>query len=183
MSDSLLSGGQASMRGRYLNGGLVAASLIAAAFAVSVWRTSAREYELAAQDLPQCAHMIREMHALANQPRIASLALESPQEILERVAEAQAAADMPPESLISVAPSVPTRIASSDYQQRSTSLVLQSLPLAKLATFIRALDANQDGMLVRDLSLTPADTDASVATELWNARLTLTQLIYSPKSD
>lgn len=172
-------------RGILLYGALVVASALLAMVAVGELTAANAEYAGAQGDLAECARMVGDIERLNRQPRVASLDVESPQQTIERVAEAQRLAALPADSLLSVSPAAPIRREATDFQQRNTELVLQNVELEKLANFVSVLEDNDDGLFLRDVALTPSIStaaDASKSSEQWSARLTLTQLIYSPKS-
>lgn len=74
------------------------------------------------------------------------------------------------------------RLGNTDYKQRQTQVRIDGIELGRLSGFQSALN-EREGLYLRDLILTPGEgTNASIATEVWDARLTLTQLIYSPTS-
>jgi hypothetical protein len=165
---------------------LLGLSLSVLGFSLSHWLTAHRELNAAADDLELCQRLTLDIHALRNQPRIASLEVESPQQTIERVTSAQIQSQLASDSLASVAPALPTRFGTTAYQTRNTELVLQRVSLAQLHQFAAAMNDNDQGLVVRELSMTPEQTggsDASNSLEWWNVRLVLTQLIYSPTSN
>ncbi len=176
---------QPRQREVWLIGGMALASLALAIVAAGELLSANRQFESTAADLQNCERMVGEMQTLKNRPRIASLDIESPQQTIDRVLAAQQLSTIATDSLVSVSPTAPMRLGNTDYQQRLTELVFSSVPLDKLASFTRAIDENEDGLLVSQLTLTPtpnASINASNPAETWGARLTLTQLIYSPTS-
>jgi hypothetical protein len=165
---------------------LLCLSMIVLGFSLSHWVTINREWISAADDLELCQRLTRDIHGLQNQPRIASLEVESPQQTIERVTAAQVQSQLASDSLASVSPALPTRFGTTAYQTRNTELILQHVTLAQLHQFAAAMNDNDQGLVVRELSMTPAPTeraDASNSVERWNVRLVLTQLIYSPTSN
>ncbi len=167
-------------------GSFIVVCFLFVTFAFNDWLTAERLLSNATRELSQASQMVQEIAVLKGRPRMASLAMESPQRTIERIAEAQRKWSLPPDSLTSVAPSAPTRIGNSDYQLRLTELQLRDVSLDSLASFASELTASQEGLLVRELSITPdrePDTIAGIGPELWQVRLVLTQLIYSPKSN
>ena len=133
--------------------------------------------------LQECQRMKTEIAQLSTQPRLASLAVDSPEKTIDRVTQSIFKASIDENALISVVPSEAVRIGSTDYQQRETELEFRKLTLLQLASFYNALQ-NEEGLYLSDLILSAEDasTSASSRTENWDMRLTLTQLIYSPTS-
>lgn len=161
---------------------------ITAVYSLQELSSANREYAASLGELEECELLTNEISRLSNNPRLASLDVDSPQQVIGRVSTAMQVADIPSSSLASVAPSAPTRVGSTQYQQRLTQLSFQNVSLAKLATFVIEVTKSNDGSYVRDIVLTNASRnstgtdDASNPTERWEARLILTQLIYSPTS-
>ena len=179
--------------GWYLPGLLLIASLLVLWLACGDWQASSRGLQAAQQNLAECQQMARKLSLLASSPRIATLELDSPQELIERVTDSLARAGVPESALVSVTPAAAVRVSQSNYQQRETELQVRDVSLAMLASFHDALGQGH-GLYLRDLRLQPAvrsavatgaaagAANASNVAENWDARLTLTQLIYSPKS-
>lgn len=168
-----------------LYAGLLAVSAVVLLAMSSEWLSANREFDNASQDLQRCHELVGEMTALKHRPRVASLEVESPEQTIGRVVEAQQQSQLATQSLVSVSPSEPSRLDKTEYQVRTTELMLERVALDQLHRFACALGKNGDGMVVRALTLTPetaSNANASNGTELWNARLILTQLIYSPTS-
>ncbi|TWT82570.1 hypothetical protein CA13_40330 [Planctomycetes bacterium CA13] len=133
-------------------------------------------------DAAQVQKWAREIVQARHRPRVASLEVEPPDRISRRVDVALSAAEIRPSSLLSVDPQAPSRVGRTAYQLRATQMVLQDLTLKQVILFSSALRDAENGMTVRDLSLTPR-TNPLVQEEHWNVRLTLTQMIFSPISD
>ncbi len=180
-----MSSSQIWNRQSLLFAGLLAVSAIVLLTTANEWLKVNREFVSASQDLGQCQQLVREIAGLRHRPRVASLESESPQQTIGRVIEAQGQCQIAPQSLVAVSPTAPTRLGNTEYQVRTTELVLQQVALDQLHRFASALGRNDDGQVVRELSLTPEPARNAIASnglELWNTRLILTQLIYSPTS-
>ena len=165
--------------------GLLLVSAIVLAVMFGEWMRASREFDSASKDLQRCHVLVTEISALKVRPRVASLEVESPEQTIGPVVEAQKKSQLAPQSLVSVSPSAPTRLEKTEYQVRTTELMLEQVSLDQVHRFACVLGQNEDGMVVRELSLTPetaSNSNASNASERWNARLILTQLIYSPTS-
>ena len=165
--------------------GLLVVSVIVLAVTFDEWLKASREFDTASKDLQRCRDLVNEISALKDRPRVASLDVESPEQTIGRVVEAQKQSQLAPQSLVSVSPSAPTRLEKTEYQVRTTELMLEQVSLDQVHRFACVLGQNEDGMVVRELALTPetaSPSNASNTSERWNARLILTQLIYSPTS-
>lgn len=131
-------------------------------------------------ELDEVRQMTGQIQRLKTAPRIASLALESPDEISVRVTSAFKEIAGKGVTLQRVDPQEPVRIGKSDYELRATGIELENVLLADLARFISALRRTGQGSEVRDIVLTEPRS-ARGSSETWQARLTLTQVIFSPK--
>lgn len=158
-------------------------AVAALVWSMSQMRAASRQMSESQEHRDECRYMDREISRLGSHPTIASLEIESPQAVIERVSQAMLQANIPPSSLISISPSEASRIAATNYQQRQTQLVLRGISLPLVASFFNALQSSV-GLYLRDIDLTVAsdDRNASNGVENWDVRLTLTQLIYSPTS-
>jgi hypothetical protein len=149
------------------------------------WRfhVRARASLQAAQDgLMESERLINEIARNRNAPRIASLEAEPPDQIAARVAAAADQSQLAPSAIVSIDPQLPVRMDTSAYNLRVTQIALQDTTLPQLVAFAAGLEDASTGTVVRDLNLTRSDTRSENASELWNVRLTLTQMIFSPIS-
>jgi hypothetical protein len=165
---------------------LYAMLFVALAAILAAWNHYRSSRDLARDavvNLAECERLTQELDRFRDAPRIASLEVEPPDRIAARVTSAAAGAMLSPLSIYSVDPQTPSRIARSAYQIRATQIVLQNATLRQIASFVSGLEDSDSGMIVRDLSLSGSKTVSDDDSELWNARLTLTQMIYSPISD
>ncbi|MEQ1824845.1 MAG: hypothetical protein ABL921_02835 [Pirellula sp.] len=149
------------------------------------WRSFviARESMRAANaGLEESSRLINDMERLRNSPRMASLEVEPPDRIAARVTAAAAQAQLPPLCIQSVDPRSPVKVNQSAYQIRATGIVLQNAQLAQVAAFVQGLEDASSGTTVRDLTISRSSAVVESDIELWNVRLTLTQMIFSPIS-
>ena len=134
-------------------------------------------------DLGEMKQKLDEMQRLKQAPKVAALQLESPAEITNRVAAARRAADLPQASLLKEEPLDPQRIQRTDFEIRSTVIDLAPAELPKIIKFCEALRDQETGTVVRDMKLSePQNGVDGGDQEKWEAALTLTQMIFSPKS-
>ncbi len=149
---------------------------------VSFYRTAKVAAQNAIDGHAQCDQLVRDIEGFRRAPRIASLEVEPPDRIAARVTKAASDAQVSPASILSVDPQSPVRIGRTEYQQRATQIVLQNASLTQVAGFVTGLEEVSEGMIVRDLSLNRSLSEGDNGVELWNIRLTLTQMIFSPIS-
>ena len=141
-------------------------------------------------ELNELQSKLADLSRLQAAPQIAALKADAPDEIINRIEAAGRAANLSNESLISQTPQQPKRIGRTDFQQRLTTVKLAGVSLVKLAAFCDAAADRSTGTVVRDLILRTPDGPATARSdatggpvELWDAELTLTQTIFSPKSE
>lgn len=153
----------------------------------------ARQRLSQAQDnLTETRVKLREIAQLQKAPRVASLNLESPGDISKRIDAALQAAGLTTE-LLDQNPDAPQQVQKTDYQIRATSIDLAPSTLSQILKFCDALQDPETGSVVRDLTLTPPQNPGNTSNsgagrranqggqEKWEAQMTLTQMIFSPK--
>jgi hypothetical protein len=142
---------------------------------------AARQRDEAVQKLGDIRYQVEQIRRLENQPRRAALEVELPEHLQRRVLEAVSAAGIQTSPSLSNG-SLENLASDQNYQRRSTSISFsQGLTLPQLIQFIQTLQDAESGSRVEGLSISPA-MDQTSAQELWIAEMTLTQLIFSPKS-
>ena len=134
-------------------------------------------------DLAEVNQKLKAIKRFKQAPRVASLELEPPAEIPNRIAAALQAAGLEPSMLLKEQPLDPRRIQRSDFELRSTTIELAPVTLTQIVKFCESLRNEQTGSVIRDLTLPEPQNGASGdAREKWAAQLILTQMIFSPKS-
>jgi hypothetical protein len=156
------------------------ALIIACLASASYYRSSYMAAKTAHEGLAEMERLLEEIDRIRRAPRIASLEVESPDRIAAKVSFAANNAELPALCIQSVEPQLPVRLDQSDYQLRATAIVLQNASLAQIAKFAIGLEDRDSGSVVRDLTLRRSTITS--AQEHWDARLTLTQMIFSPIS-
>ena len=168
-------------RSRLLLGLLMLA--MGSALAFVSWQSanaSARRLGEAKEELSEATRLTADIRRLKNAPRIASLEIESPDEISNRVTASLRSLKSPTATLQRLDPQQPVRIPKTEYQIRETEVELDNIQLTELARFSADLIRSGQGLEVRDIVLSEPET-ANKSRETWLARLTLTQIIYSPQ--
>ena len=151
-----------------------------ALFSWQAAQAAARQLENANEELKEAQRMTRDIQRLKNAPRIASLEMESPDEISNRVTAAIRTVNSRTAKLQRLDPQQPIRAGRSEYQTRATEIEIDNIRLAELARFAQRLVQSGQGLEVRDIILSEP-TSGSKTAETWLARLTVTQIIYSPR--
>ncbi|MEO1524016.1 MAG: hypothetical protein AAFX06_01205 [Planctomycetota bacterium] len=164
---------------------LVLVVLIALGFnaflSVSQVRSQSKELAREREDLSLMVSRIDEIRAVENAPRVAALDIESPDEIVNRINEAVRKARLPRDPVASQTTSEPQRIERSDFSSRSVEIKLKAATVEQIVAFCDALKDESTGSVVRDLTL--YNPQSSGSRETWESQMTLTQTIFSPKSD
>lgn len=152
-----------------------------------MWGAKAQVHE-AVEELEEARRDLANLRRLEVQPRVASLEeeTESPSDIAERILNAFRQAGLPEttryDSPVSASNTVSDQFRDSDYVERETLINIYELRLPQIVQFAQFLEEPEKGLTVRDVTLT-AGTSTAPGNETWNANLTLTQLIFSPKSN
>lgn len=152
-------------------------------FSVSSMNQAAKRANAATQNRVEAETLSRDIRRLSNQSRVASLAAESASRITRRITDAAQEAGVRLGMVTSLDPQSPSRLGRSDYEMRTTAIVVQDVTLPQLAVFCETLSDAQNGLTVRDLTLDSRMATASAGDgESWDVRMALTQLIFSPIS-
>ncbi|MGB7324936.1 MAG: hypothetical protein WBD31_08685, partial [Rubripirellula sp.] len=91
-------------------------------------------------------------------------------------------------ALLREQPTDPQRIGRSDFEMRMTTIGLAPSTMVQILKFCDALRDEKSGTMVRDLRLSvprsPENGNQANSgdVEKWDAEMTLTQMIFSPKS-
>ncbi len=171
-----------ALPGRRLTGLLALMGLLLAVFAgfgFQSMQAARRQLDQSFEDLQEARSLVADIQRLRQQPRVASLEVEPPSQIAVRVSAALQAAEIPTASLIRVDPQPAVRQGRSPYQLRATQIELQEVSLEQVIRFAHHLGDERQGMTVRDLFLSEPRTE-SASGEVWDAEVTLTQMIFSP---
>jgi len=146
-------------------------------------RASQREVQTARANQKECGLLAAEILEMKGQPVRASMQVVSSSDLFRRVENAAKSASMPIENLVLINPQPVRRIGDTDYKQQQTEMILRHVTLEQMVRFLHALTAFEDSSLsVESIRLLAPRHDAGSDKETWHAEVTLTQLIYFPKS-
>ena len=155
-------------------------------------RSAQLRLQQARGDLTEIKQKLGQIDQLRQAPRVAALDLETPDEIVNRVAAALQSAGLPQSALSDQTSSEPQRVQRSDFKLRLITINLSPATLPQIVRFCDALRDEETGTTVRDLTLTEPRGGSGTASgrsgaaytgqEKWEAELTLTQMIFSPTS-
>ena len=163
-----------------VGGAVLLLGLYAASSVTSAWSAASR-LDLDRQDLRELRQKLSEIDRVSDDPRVAALDLESPDQIVNRINAALLKAGLKETVLANQTPSEPQRIGQTDFKLRSVEIKLNAATVRQIAAFCDALKDASTGSVVRDLQL--FDPKQSGSRETWNSQMTLTQIIFSPKSE
>lgn len=169
---------------RYYTIGLFAGLLLIVAWSYQQYRSSYRVSRQAAQDLADCRRLVDDIQQIRSAPARAAMQSQSTDQLASRIEAAAAAATMPIDRLWRIEPQAARRLGETAYKEQPTLLELHEISLVQLVKFLYALNAASDSQLqVRTLRLLPPRRSSSIdAEETWSAEVTLTYLIFSPKT-
>lgn len=164
---------------------IIAAALVAlginAVLSVTQVLEDAKRLKQDRDSLRLMVKQIDEIRAVADAPRVAALDIESPDEIVNRVNAAVEQASLPRDPVTSQTTSEPQRVGKSDFSSRAVEIKLKAATVQQIVAFCDALKDESTGSVVRDLML--FNPKRSGNRETWESQMTLTQTIFSPKSD
>lgn len=166
---------------RIVVAGVIVVFVLVAAFSLRETFAASRRLDADQRDLAELLHKIDVIERVADAPVVAALTVESPDQILNRILAALKQATLDEKVLANQVPSQPQRIAGSDFTLRRVEIQLNAASVSQIVAFCEALKDESTGSLVRDLQLYEPRRVGN--RETWKSQLTLTQLIYSPKSD
>lgn len=113
------------------------------------------------RDFAEINEKMSQIRQLQSAPRVAALGLETPDEIVNRVAAALQSAGLPPSALSDQTSSQPVRVQRSDFKLRSITIKLKPATLLSIFKFCESLRDEETGTTVRDLTLSePRDGTA-----------------------
>lgn len=135
------------------------------------------EFQAAADRFAESQEKIEEIRRLENQPRKASQKKETPAEIIQRASKASEAAGIVGQNVWSDE----LKAENSRYSSRTSHVTFEALTLPQIINFCQSIEDAEAGLTVREIDLTPS-LRPNAGQELWSVNLTLTQLIFSPKS-
>ncbi|NQU23851.1 MAG: hypothetical protein HQ567_21425 [Candidatus Nealsonbacteria bacterium] len=157
--------------------------------ALAVWSyfrlvSGHRVAQVAAENLDRCRRLADQIDGLCETPMQAWLESQAPQEKLTlHVQQAAQTAQIDESSLIRIDPQPGHRVGETDYLSEPTLLQMRSVSLRQLVGFLKEVTAGQAALQVESICLSaPRSVASSEKAETWTAEVTLTQLVFSPKS-
>jgi hypothetical protein len=137
---------------------------------------------LAALNVQECRKLVERIAATRQQPVRAGIQRRTPEELSERIDRLAKQANFASNSIQSIDPVTPIRVGETAYKEQTTQIELRDVTLPKLAHFLRLLTEEDLELRLSSIRLSAPQTGASTGSENWRAELTLTYLIFSPKS-
>jgi hypothetical protein len=137
----------------------------------------------ASKNVVACRELAARIRQLQIGPRRAELKSRSETELSRKIETAAQTAGLPANHIVRIEPGEPRRVADSDYKDQATDVELRPVTLKELIAFLDAI-ASDTGVQVNFVWLSSPDQEATTAPamEPWNVQMTLTNLIFAPKS-
>ncbi len=138
----------------------------------------------AAVNVNECRRLVESITAMRHQPILAGIQRRSSEELSERIDRFGKQANFASNSIQSIDPLTPIRVGETAYKEQTTQIELRDVTLPQLAHFLRLLTEEDLELRLSSLRLSAPQIGAStsIESETWRAELTLTYLIFSPKS-
>lgn len=169
--------------------GLAFGVLIAATVYSAMRLVTARsEYVSCSEDLQACKARLPQIVQLRQKPDRAAQQSRSEVSLAKAIEESATKSGLQTSQVVSIEPQSPRRVADSSYEEFATLVRVEGISLsqlAKLAQALRSTDTSSSNLEISALRLGVPfqSTKAQDAQgEVWNVELTLTYLVYSPKS-
>ena len=157
---------------------LVSSMLVVCAICIVRFRLSEHALRHSEELLAECRELGQQIAAArTSENSLATEDAESAEQVTQRVALAARESGFSSSLVSGIFPSLPARIADSDYQQQNTVIRVDRLTLGQLNGFLTELSSNQ-GFQIGQLSLSATQTQSPA--EVWSVEITLTRLIYDP---
>jgi len=135
------------------------------------------------ENVTQCLSIIERIERLRQTPQRADIRSQSETELAGRIEEAAAQADLPRNNIVRIDPGEPRRLTGTDYKKQPTDVELRSVSLKSLITFLHTVAENSESQAdFLWLTSTRTDEQSAAVSESWNAQLTLSNLIFSPRN-
>jgi hypothetical protein len=168
-------------RKRYAPLVVIAVTLLTAlAWSWQSLNASATSAANAAADLAACQRLAARVAALSETAGQDSAATELATPDLARLTESAATtAEIPPGSLIRIAPEPPRTREGRPYQEQSTEVVFHAVTVEQTVRFLYALSTAAPNLRPTNLRLL-APTEGAQSGATWNAEIRLTRLTYTP---
>lgn len=136
----------------------------------------------AADHYQDCRKLAVRIQRLQTQPTLASDAALSVQEVRRQIDLARQTASIPSDQLDLIDPQRPRRLGETPYLEQATHVALSRVTLQQWATFLHALTHNDSGLNVAQMRLSASRGGVGTGPETWQAEVTLTSLVFSPKT-
>lgn len=169
---------------------LLALSLLIAMLGLSGMRMLEyrQQYQEGLENLAAARVRVPQILALRKKPDRAARESRSQVTLAKVIEESATNAGIKPAQIVSIEPQTPRRVADTQYEEYATLVRIEGTSLAELAKLVVTLRGQGAG----DYPLNVSSLRISVpfqaskmhgeSDEAWNSELTLTYLVYSPKS-
>ena len=153
---------------------------------VSRYRRACSIATRATENLDVCRGISDQIEAMRAVPAHVSLESQSTQDLALCVQRASQAAEMAHGAIASITPQTSRRLADTAYLEQNNDLDIRQVTLQQLIRFLNEAIARQSGLRVTSIRLqAPRTSDSSrdsTEADIWSSEVTLTHLVFSPKS-
>lgn len=157
---------------------------VAIGYSLLRYQRAQRIAQQSAEELAACQKLVSKIRDMSLAPERALKTERNEADLRSRIDQAAGAAGIPTDSVFRVIPHASTRLGDSAYLGQPTRLELRDVSLRSMTFFLQEMLASESALHVTTLRLTPPqrrETDDS--TEVWDAEIVLTHVVFSPKSD
>ena len=168
---------------------LFTASLFVLLIGIAAWSfwyrgISYRRLENDQANLTACHEAAAKISKLRQQKQRALLQSKPSEELNRKVEEWAGTTGLDLKAVARIEPREPRRVGDTQYLEQVTELELSGVTLEKTLRFSQLAESSEEGLKLTSmrLSLPHLKTDTPPESECWNAELSLTYLIYSPKN-
>lgn len=147
-----------------------------------------QQYYASLEDLAAAQSRSPQILALRQKPDRAARESRSQVALAKVIEESATQSGIKAAQIVSIEPQSPRRVADTQYEEYATLVRVEGATLAELAKLVVTLRGQNTGnypLSVSSLRIAvpfQAAKSTGEATEAWNIELTLTYLVYSPKS-
>jgi len=131
-------------------------------------------------DLLECRRLAADLERLMARPALAADRERLAAETTRLIEAAAKEAGLAPAGLLRIIPAPPQRVGDSVYKEKPTQIILKNATMRQIVGLIHSLAAGQEGLTARSIRLTAVPPQPPAVSELWDAEITVSYLIYDP---
>jgi len=159
--------------------------------ALAVWsfqemRAARASAGVAQKNLNHCQELAQKIAKVRQRPTMAALEETTITSLATLIDEAATGSQIRKNNIVRIEPLPSRQVAETDYKEQPTYVEMRGVSLQQLVSFMHTLLADQSELDVTSLRITAPRYESDSPTtpvETWLAEITLTYLIYSPKTN